>query len=230
MKRHSTPPPKGGMPTRHQSIVGELTRGLKPVRPVWPAWVQWLVWLAQAVGVTVLALTFLRPQDGLRAVLAETSHSAFLCMTFLASALAAWGAIAVSLPGRSLSPWTKVGVGSLLAGLLAIPLIFFPMAQGTGSFWSELGGCCGCIYIGTAVGLVPWIGMGFLLSRNASFHPAWTGAWAGSSSFLLGTAVIQLHCPSWEMHHVMVGHLMPVALMTLLATWAGTKWFARWRR
>jgi hypothetical protein len=119
---------------------------------------------------------------------------------------------------------------SLLLGLFTVPIVFFPMPVGGFDLVSSFRICCGCIYIGALVGVVPWLGLGLLLARNASFHPGWTGAWAGVSAFLLGAGAIQLHCPAWDMEHVMLGHLFPVALMTVAAAWVGTGWFSKWRR
>jgi hypothetical protein len=209
-----------------QNLVGDL----KPVHAVWPAWAQWLSWFAVAACVTVGALHYLKPQEDLTSVLGQIPHSAFLILVYAASALSAWGAIVTSLPGRTQGTAQKALTLALLAVVVAMPLLFFPRSPGHPGFLQLFHVCCGCVYVGAVVGIVPWLATGWMLSRNASFHPGWTGAWAGVSAFLLGLGVVQMHCSAWEMDHVMMGHILPVALMTGAATWAGTFWFSRWKR
>ncbi len=43
------------------------------------------------------------------------------------------------------------------------------------------------------IGVVPWILLGWQLSRNASFGAKRTGAWSGVSAFLLGSLVTLMH-------------------------------------
>jgi hypothetical protein len=39
---------------------------------------------------------------------------------------------------------------------------------------------------------------------------------------------VQLHCPLWDYQHILVGHLLPVALLTIPAAVIGSFWFSRW--
>jgi hypothetical protein len=228
MKRKSSGP-RAGMPAVHAGLVRDLVGGLKPVRPVWSAWVQWLLWLLIAVATTAAALFWVLPEGALLSSLAAIPRSAFLVLTYLASAAAAWGAILSSLPGRTPGRWTRAITVVLLASLVALPLLFAPRSVSPG-FSQMFRICCGCVYVGAVVGIAPWLGLGWMLSRNASFHPGWTGAWAGVSAFLLGLGVAQIHCAIWEMDHVMMGHLLPVGVMTAVASVIGAFWFSRWKQ
>jgi hypothetical protein len=73
-----------------------------------------------------------------------------------------------------------------------------------------------CLSIAAAVGLVVLISLTAALRRSAPVASrlrgaalgAAAGAWAGLSVFI--------YCPATEYHHLLVGHVLPIAALTLL--------------
>jgi hypothetical protein len=154
----------------------------------------------------------------------------FLVLAFLGASLAAWEAIVSSVPGRQTTRGHRYLSAAVVALLFLMPFLFFAWGEGNLSLWDY---CCsglGCIEGCSLAGFVPWVVLGFILSRNASFNPLWTGAWSGVSAFLMGTFTIQLHCPAWDTGHMFAAHLLPVAAFTFLAAFLGAFWFSRWRK
>ncbi len=213
----------------HEALVGRLLAEAEPVKRIKSPLSQWLLWLALSCFSVVLFLTAIHLQD-MGAVFHNMPSLGFLLIAFLGSALSAWEAVSSSVPGRQTGSAYRLLSVTLLVALLFMPFLFF--APGRGSF--DLVSCCAsgwpCIQWGSVAGFFPWLTLGFLISRNASFRPFWTGAWAGLSAFLLGTFTIQLHCPSWETGHMFVAHLLPVALLTFPASFIGAFWFSRWKK
>jgi len=213
----------------HAALVGRLVSETRPVRRTLTPGLQWALWFLLSGGSVGFFLATLGPQAA-GAILGNLPAVLFLGAALLGSALAAWEAISSSLPGRQTGTLYRIGAVGLVLVLMAMPFLFFPSAPGgfdlmgcCSSGWSCIRGCC-------LLGFLPWVLMVFILSRNASLRPFWTGLWAGLSAFLLGAFAIQLHCPSWETGHMFVAHLLPVALLTFPAALAGAYWFSRWRK
>jgi hypothetical protein len=202
----------------------------KPYKPVPTVLVQWLTWLVLAVVIVVLTVFTIKPQAGLMEKLNQLPNAVFMLLVFTGSALSAWGGIASSMPGREPGTGEKTLLTGVLISLFVIPFLFFTpdtMAQ----VWShsmESGWFCFRTVL--LVALPSWALMGWMVSRNASFSPAWTGAWLGISAFLLGTGTIQIHCEHWESYHMFVDHLLPMVVFIVLPIWIGSFWFSRWKK
>lgn len=214
----------------HDRVVDRILADHRPDRHIAWAWAQWFLWLG--LSVAVIGMVFLMmglPYDA--GLLVENpTMLAFFAAAFAGAALAAWEAIASSIPGRGTRKGYKFISSLALVLLVLIPFLFFyPVGRDFDLAGSFFGGI-GCILRGSMLGVVPWVALGWMLSRNASFRPAWTGAWAGVSSFLIGTIAVQFHCPLWDAHHLLVAHLLPVALCVFIVTFLGAHWFARWKR
>lgn len=197
-----------GMVRVHEDLLGRILSETKPVKRVPAPVLQWVLWFGLSIFSVVLFLAAIHLQD-MNGVVHNMPSALFLLAAFLGSGLCAWEAITSGVPGRQTNTSYRLFSSLVLVGLFLMPFLFFK--SGPGSF--NLVSCCvsgwPCIQWGALAGFFPWIILGSLLSRNASFHPLWTGVWSGLSAFLLGTFTIQLHCPSWETGHMFVAHLLP---------------------
>jgi hypothetical protein len=213
----------------HRTLVDQLLSSSKPVGHVPAVWKQWALWLVSTLILIGLVLLKIELQENLPQILGQMPPLAFLATAFLGAALAAWQAIASSVPGRQTGKW-QIFLSLFMIGVLfLIPFIFF--GHGLDGFgWSSVQDGFGCFTTASLVGVFPWILLGWMISRNAAFHPAWSGAWSGVSAFLMGTFTIQLHCPNWQADHMVLAHLLPVACFIFLTTGVGAFWFSRWRK
>ena len=213
----------------HDNLVGKIVTDSKPAPPVTPALTQWGLWLLSAMVISGVALGMMGMDPG-GSLMALPRGSLYIGLLFAGAGLAAWEAISSSLPGREKGMIRKGISLFLLVSVYAFP--FFLLNGGCHSFdpWKEFVEGWACFRAISLLGLVPWVLLGWWLSKNASFHPFWSGAWSGASAFLLGSLTVQLHCPNLEAGHLWMAHLLPVAFFTLAAGWLGAAWFSRWRK
>lgn len=213
----------------HHQLVEKIVHQAKPsglrLRPV----TQWFLWLASSLLVMSFFWMRMGVQSNLSQVMGQMPPLLFIVTAFAGASLAAWEAITSSVPGRQTGRGYRVLAVLVLITLVFIPFIFFAH---TGSLqWGRaLSDDTGCVEGVSFSGLIPWIFMGWMLSRNASFNPWWTGLWSGVSAFLMGTITIQIHCPNWEVNHVLMAHLLPAAIGTLLVSLFGFFWFSCWKK
>lgn len=229
MKNAKYSPSTLNMARVHDDLVGKILSDAKPAPPVTPALAQWVLWFGAALVISALALGMMG-MDSTQSLLGRPLGFLYVFTLFAGAGLAAWEAITSSIPGRDKGFLRKTL--SFLLLLLVYALPFFLLGGEGHAFdpWKELVDGWACFRAISLVGLVPWIFLGWRLSKNAAFHPLWTGAWSGASAFLLGSLTVQMHCPNLEAGHVWMAHLLPVALFTLVAGWIGAFWFSRWRK
>lgn len=218
------------LPDFQKKAVEKLLDQNKPFKPTPSVLKQWLVWLGFSVIVVALAMTLIGPQMDLWDRVMDPASGSFLFLAFLGSALAAWGGIASSMPGSEPGSRQKILIAAILLFLFAMPFFFFEKDDWS-SMWSHnVSSDWFCFKTVLVIALPSWILLGWMVSRNASFHPGWTGTWLGISAFLLGTGTIQTHCAHWERCHMLVDHLMPMAIFIFLPIWIGSFWFSRWKK
>jgi hypothetical protein len=229
MKKPKPTRPALGMAKFHDELVGKILSDAPSAPAVVPALRQWLTWFAFSLAVSLIALVMMG-LDPAGSLLAVPGGVIYILVLFLGAGVSSWEAITSSLPGREKGPGHKVLFLLLLALVYFLP--FFLLNHGASTFdpWNELTQGWACFRAVSLVGLLPWALLGWRLSRNAAFHPLWTGAWSGASAFLLGSLTVQMHCSNLEAGHVWMAHLLPVALFTILAGWVGTYWFSWWKK
>jgi hypothetical protein len=90
----------------------------------------------------------------------------------------------------------------------------------------------GCLQAGIPYAIPALILFWFVLRRGAFLHPYLSGATAGMLAGLIGTSVLEVHCPILDMRHILVWHLgvcLVGLLAGLLAAYIGAA-FGRWRK
>jgi len=229
MKTHSTIKNKQTPVAFHHQLVEQMVQDAKPAGVLLRPAVQWILWLASSLLVMAFFWMRLGIQPDLFRIMNQIPPLFFIFSAFVGASLAAWEAISSSVPGRQTGRFYRVLAVLALIALISIPFIFFVHTESL-QWGRALSDDTGCVEGVSFSGLIPWIFMGWMLSRNASFNPLWTGAWSGVSAFLTGTITIQIHCPNWEMNHVLMAHLLPAAIGTLLVSLLGSFWFSRWKK
>ena len=218
------------MPEAHRRLVERLVADARPVKPVPSVLQQWLVWLGFALLVVGATLSLIGPQFEIMEKLTDPSSGGFLLLAFALSALMAWMGIASSMPDHNPRLATKLFTAVLLLFLFSMPFLFFS-GDSLSQVWAHnIADGWFCARTVLLVAFPSWVMLGWMVSRNASFHPGWTGAWLGASAFLLGAGTIQLHCANWQTCHMLVDHLMPLLALNFIPIWIGSYWFSRWKR
>jgi hypothetical protein len=229
MKSHSATKNKITPAVLHRNIVDRVVADAKPARLLIRPGAQWVLWLLSSGAMMAFFWMKMGVQNNLGQTLQAMPPLLFILTAFAGASLAAWEAIASSVPGRQTSSMYQTLAILVIVALFSIPFLFFTHPAQWDLFKSFADGH-GCAEGVAFSGLIPWVFIGWMLSRNASFRPVWTGLWSGVSAFLMGTITIQIHCPSWDMDHVLMTHLLPTAAGTLLAALLGSFWFSSWKK
>jgi hypothetical protein len=86
-------------------------------------------------------------------------------------------------------------------------------------------GRCGFVIL--AVGIAAGALLMAWARRAAPTHPRFTGVWAAVCAGSLGSFAMQIVCAHDNALHLLVWHVVPVALLAGAGAWAGTRWL-RW--
>jgi len=73
-----------------------------------------------------------------------------------------------------------------------------------------------CIRVGTPIGVLAAVPFWLILRRGAILSPGMTGATTGLLAGLVGTSVLEIHCPNLDAWHILASHL-GVAVLCALA-------------
>ncbi len=218
------------LPESQRRLVERLVADTKPTKPVPSVLQQWMIWLGFSLVVVVVSLYLIGPQFEIWEKLTDLSSGGFLLLAFTLSALTAWMGIASSMPDHRPHPAPRIIVALCVLFLFSMPFLFFDRDTLSQVWANNMEDGWFCVRTVVLVAFPSWVMLGWMASRNASFHPGWTGAWLGVSAFLLGTGTIQLHCAHWETCHMLVDHLLPMLVLIFLPIWIGSYWFARWKK
>lgn len=115
----------------------------------------------------------------------------------------------------------------LVAIALATPLVLVAWKLGVSSlfpemtrWWPERPGLR-CLYLATAMGTAPVAAMLYLCRGTAPAHPRLTGLALGTSAGALVWVLVDLWCPVAHVRHLLLGHILPLALFTAIGAAAG---------
>jgi hypothetical protein len=172
-----------------------------PVRPIVPrSYV-----FAALVSIFVCAVGFGIHRLGAFAIMAMSPLQSSVILGTLAvcTGLLASSLTQQMVPGRRfrISPrLLPVGVMAALAAVIAVMFEF----QGEPDFWA---GNWDCLKAGIPQGVLAAVPFCLVLRRGAILSPAMTGAATGLLAGLVGTSVLEIHCPNLHAGHILVSHL-----------------------
>ena len=95
---------------------------------------------------------------------------------------------------------------------LMIAMVLLFQFQYERNFWRN---AWACIRAGTPFGVLAAVPVWLVLRRGAILSPALTGAATGLFAGLVGTSVLEIHCPNLDAWHILVSHLGVAVLCTL---------------
>ena len=178
--------------------------------------------VAIAAGFTVpvaLSLLLGGPNTGGRPV----AYVATLAVAWLAVGLAAtWGGVSRghSMLGRSAA--VRLAVATLVPAALLATSLFAAMA------WPQtlpddatLTSHVVCVIFTLLCALGPLVAFAIVRRRSDPVAPRLTGAAIGAASGTWGALAIELHCGHASPAHVLLGHLLPVVMITLVGVLVG---------
>ena len=204
-------------PALLERIAGSIKPSLRPVRPLPPSWLltAGLILIAAAVALAGAA------RAGLYGIERLTVFGRLLIfpalLLFLWAAAAEFAASMVPGSRRRVHPAVLMAVSCLaLMGVFAVVFRDYH----TTHFVSAGIAClvAGLIHA-IPVALLSWL----LLRRGFAVNPVTAGAVAGTLAGLAGVTMLELHCPNFQVLHVLVWHtaVIPIsAAVGALVAWA----------
>lgn len=204
-----------------QRVSDSIRPSMRPVRPLPPVWA--------LTGGLILICAAVSLAGAARAGFTGVGKMDLLerCLIFPALAVLAWAMgsafVREMIPGsrRRISSGALLALGCLsLMGLFALLFRDYQIDD----FFS-IGIVClitGFIHAVPA-GLLCWL----LLRRGFAVNPVSAGLIAGSLAGLAGVGVLELHCPNFQIAHILVWHTAVVPLSAAAGAFVG--WIVRRR-
>jgi hypothetical protein len=191
-------------------IADSIATDLRPVRPMAPTG----YFFGGFVGIFVAVVAFFVYRMGPLAIAVMTPLQTIAIVTALAvsTGLLANSLVHQMVPGsrHRISPrLLPAGIGILLTFVIAVLFQF----QHEQTFW---GHAWPCIRAGTPIGVLATVPFWMILRRGAILSPSMTGATTGLLAGLVGTSVLEIHCPNLDAWHILISHL-GVAMLCALA-------------
>jgi hypothetical protein len=193
----------------HQ-IERTLAVGLRPIRPLAPA--RYFFAIFVAIFILIVAAGVYR-----LGAFAISVKSPLQSIATLGALAASAGLLAYSL-AHQMAPGSRQRIPPRLLPAAVISLLALVMAglfrfQHEGDFW---GSGWACLRAGTPLGLLAALPFWLLLRQGAILSPRVTGVAAGLLAGLVGTSVLEIHCPILDAPHILIWHL-GIALLGAVA-------------
>ncbi len=202
-------------PERAAAIAKRLTADLKPVRPLPGAGYFAGAFALVAIAIAVAGGMGLGDYALLRmtgVMFAATFTALALSVALAASALSAQMAPASRQLAR---PW--VVECAILFGLAVVFAALFTYREEP-AFWMR---AWRCLRTGLAGGAASSALLWLILRRGAMLDPRAGGALAGLLGGLTGTALLEIHCPDFNLAHILAGHWAAALVCSGLGWMAG---------
>ncbi len=197
-------------PATLRQIAEGLATNLRPVRPVAPA--RYFFGSLVGIFVSIVAFGVYRMGAFAIAVMTPLQTAAILSALAISTGLLAYSLVHQMVPGsrHRISP-RLLPVGIMISLIIAIAVLF--QFQHERNFWGNAWACNGA---GTSVAVLAAVPFWLVLRRGAILSPSVTGAATGLLAGLVGTSVLEIHCPNLGAWHILVSHL-GVAILCALA-------------
>ncbi|SRR5579871_74814 len=182
-------------------IEQSLAADLRAVQPMWPL----SYFFTAFAGIFVLIVSFGAYRMGTFAisVMSPLQAAAILCALAASAGLLAYSLVHQMVPGSR----QRVSPQPLPAGIMVFLLLIVAglfQIQQDPKFWAH---GWACLSVGTPFALFAAVPFWFLLRRGAVLSPRLTGAATGLLSGLVGTSVLEVHCPNLDALHIVTWHL-----------------------
>ena len=193
-----------------RQIADGMATGLRPVRPVAPA--RYFFGAFVGIFVSIVAIGVYRMGAFAIAVMTPLQLIAILSALAVSTGLLADSLVHQMVPGshHRIQP-SLLPIAITISLTIAVAVLF--QFQHERNFW---GNAWTCIRAGTPFGVLAAVSFWLMLRQGAILAPALTGAATGLFAGLVGTSVLEIHCPNLDASHILVSHV-GVAILCALA-------------
>jgi hypothetical protein len=204
-------------PTTLSQIEQGILADLHAVRPLAPK--RYFFAAFAAVFVCIVAVGVIRLGAFAIAVMSPLQAGGILSALVIGGALLAYSLVHQMVPGsRYRIPPKLLSAGVIISLTVAIAVLF--QFQQERNFWAK---GWACLRAGIPIGILAAVPFWLLLRRGAVLSPGVTGAAIGLLAGLVGTTVLEIHCPNLDGWHILVSHLgvsVLLAIAGFVAGWA----------
>ena len=209
---------------RTDELIVQLARAAGPVRPLPGPSVRLARWTAAAVPMTALGVIVIGPRVDVLTAIYQPTFVGLAVATLGTALLSAAGAFVLSVPGAERSPLQRV-VPLVAGGVWALVLVVLLTTGGDPVrrvlalpfHWA-------CLIEIAGLSIVPGWALFAMLRRAAPLRRAWSAALATLAAVALAAVATQFICPVDDPAHQLVGHVLPVAFLSVWGAIVGRRW------
>jgi len=186
------------------------TKNLRPIRPLPPSWLFLVAFFLVFIGLSAASLAYLH-SSGWHMLMPVQKIAVFTTLA-ASSSLLAFSLVRQMTPGKRwpLRPgWLPVALFVLLC--LVVTSVFQVRLEVDFLRAGEA-----CMKAGLPYALPAAFIFWLLLRRGAILSPLAAGATAGMLAGLVSTTVLEVHCPNFDLWHILAFHV-GIALLGMLA-------------
>ena len=192
-----------------------LLATLRPVRPLTPGWV--FLALLAAVFLVLVAMGAHHLGAFGWAVLTGLQKLTIFSSLAASAALLGFATVAQMTPGsRHRIPPALVPVAAFVLLVIAVAGV---LQYGRDPHFVRAG--MGCLIGGIPFAIPAAVVFFLVLRRGVVLHPILAGGMSGMLAGLIGTSVLEIHCPILDVRHVLVWHLGVCVVGALAGLLAG---------
>ena len=187
-----------------------MATGLHQVRPMASA--HYFFGAFVSIFVSIVAIGVYRMGAFAIAIMTPLQTVAILSALAISTGLLAYSLVHQMIPGsrHRISPrLLPVTITVSLTIAMAVLFQFQHERDFLGNAWA-------CIRAGTPFGVLAAVPFWLMLRRGAILSPTMSGSATGLLAGLVGTSVLEIHCPNLDAWHILVSHL-GVAILCALA-------------
>jgi hypothetical protein len=170
-----------------------------------------------AVFVSIAAVGVYRLGAFAIAVMSPLQAGGILSALVIGGALLAYSLVHQMVPGSRYRIPPKLLSAAVIISLTVAMAVLFQF-QHERNFWAN---GWACLRAGIPIGILAAVPFWLLLRRGAVLSPGVTGAATGLLAGLVGTTVLEIHCPNLDAWHILVSHLGVSVLLAIAGFAAG---------
>ena len=209
---------------RTDELIVALARAAGPVRPLPSPSLRLATWTVATVPVTVFGAIVIGLRADVSAAIGQPTFIGMALATLGTAVLSAASALVLSVPGAERSVLQRV-LPLVTGGLWALALVVLLTTGGDAVqrlllwpfHWA-------CLIEIAGLSIVPGWLLFSMVRRAAPLRRAWSGALAMLAAVAIGAAATQFICPLDDPAHQLVGHVLPVATLSVLGALAGHRY------
>jgi hypothetical protein len=196
-------------------LIVELTRSLEPVERLRSPAVRLARWTMVSLGIAALGVLAIGPRADIATAIRQPAFAALGLMALVTGIAAAASALVLSIPGAERTPAQR-GIPLSVVAVWVLTLV--AMLNAGGAAWARLLALplhAACIVEITGFAVVPAWGLFSMIRNGAPLSLGWSAGLAALAAASIGVTATQVVCPIDNPAHHLVGHLAPMALLTL---------------